>query len=85
MTLTGFTSFLIDHPLAIGACVALLLFMIVVSSTWIIRENESGLVIKKYGPALAAGPPDRARRRGGLSGAMLPPGWHFGRSAGSTA
>ena len=47
----------------------LLLFAIVVSSTWIIRENESGLVIKKYGPALAAGRLDRARRRGGLPGA----------------
>jgi hypothetical protein len=55
MTLTGLLSFFTDHPLAIIATLALLLFAIVVSSTWIIRENESGLVIKKYGPALAAG------------------------------
>src|SRR4029078_4392037 len=37
------------------AAAVLLAFAIVVSSTWIISENESGLVIKKYGPALAAG------------------------------
>ena len=55
MTLTWFTSLFVNHPLAIVAGVALLAFCIVVSSTWIIRENESGLVIKKFGPPLAAG------------------------------
>jgi len=52
MTLTQ----LIGNDLVyIGVITAVLVaFAIVVSSTWIIRENESGLVIKKYGPALDA-------------------------------
>jgi len=77
MTLTWFTSFLTDHPLAIGACVALLLFLIVVSSTWIISENQSGLVIKKYGPALVAGRLIALEGEAGYQARLLPPGWHF--------
>jgi hypothetical protein len=52
MTILGF---LANNALTVGTGLAVLALLIVASSTWIIRENESGLVIKKYGPPLAAG------------------------------
>ena len=77
MTLSTFLSFFADHPVAIAAAVALVVFMVVVSSTWIIRENQSGLVIKKYGPALAPGRLVALEGEAGYQARMLPPGWHF--------
>src|SRR4029079_12631023 len=59
------------------AAAVLLAFAIVVSSTWIISENESGLVIKKYGPALAAGRLLALDGEAGYQARLLPPGWHF--------
>ena len=55
-----------------------LLLAIVVSSTWIIRENESGLVIKQFGPPLAAGRLIALDGEAGYQARLLPPGWHFG-------
>lgn len=46
--------------------------------TWVIREGESGLVIRRFGRAM---PPGRLVARTGEAGyqaRMLPPGWHFG-------
>jgi hypothetical protein len=63
---------------------ASLAVLVVVSSTWIIRENESGLVIKKYGPALAPGRLVALDGEAGYQARMLPPGWHFVPFAGST-
>jgi uncharacterized membrane protein YqiK len=77
MTLTDFTSLFTDHPVLIAVAAAALLLALVVSSTWIIRENESGLVIKKYGPALAAGRLIALDGEAGYQARMLPPGWHF--------
>ena len=77
MTLTDFMSFFTDHPPAIAVGAAAVLLAIMVSSTWIIRENESGLVIKKYGPALAAGRIIALDGEAGYQARLLPPGWHF--------
>src|SRR5262245_32224044 len=74
MTFLGFLS---DHWLHIGIGAATLAFLIVVSSTWIIRENESGLVIKKYGPALVPGRLVALEGEAGYQARLLPPGWHF--------
>src|SRR4030095_11071975 len=74
MTILGF---LANNALNVGIGLALLAFMVVVSSTWIIRENESGLVIKKYGPPLAAGRLVALEGEAGYQARLLPPGWHF--------
>ena len=47
-------------------------------STWIIRENESGLVVKKFGPALPAGQIVALRGEAGYQARLLSPGWHVG-------
>ena len=77
MTLTSFTSFFTDHPVLVAGGAAFFLLMIVVSSTWIIAESQSGLVIKKYGPALAPGRLIALDGEAGYQARMLPPGWHF--------
>src|SRR4051812_47576674 len=77
MTLTGLMSLLTAYPILIAAGAAVFLLAILVSSTWIIRENESGLLIKKYGPALAAGRLIALDGEAGYQARLLAPGWHF--------
>jgi uncharacterized membrane protein YqiK len=60
---------LILAPLAVIA--------LVVSSTWIIDENQSGLVIKKYGVPLPAGRLIALDGQAGYQARLLSPGWHF--------
>jgi len=43
----------------------------------VIKEDESGLVIKRYGPPLAAGRIVATYGEAGYQAAMLPPGFHF--------
>lgn len=62
MTLTSFTSFFTHHWDWIIVGLGLAALAVVVTSTWIIRENESGLVIKGVGPATVACRRARARR-----------------------
>jgi uncharacterized membrane protein YqiK len=50
---------------------------IVVASTWIIGEDQSGLVIKKYGPPLPAGRLVALDGEAGYQARLLSPGWHF--------
>ena len=69
--------FLSEHLVHIGVGLAALTLLIVVSSTWIISENESGLVIKKYGPPLPAGRLIALDGEAGYQARLLPPGWHF--------
>lgn len=48
------------------------------AGTWVIAEDQAGLVIKKFGKAL---PPGRLIALGGEAGYqadLLPPGWYFG-------
>ncbi|HEY7374041.1 MAG TPA: SPFH domain-containing protein [Polyangia bacterium] len=77
MTLTSFTSLFTQHWIGLASVLGLAAFCIVLGSTWIIRENESGLVIKKFGPALAAGRLIALDGEAGYQARLLPPGWHF--------
>jgi uncharacterized membrane protein YqiK len=43
----------------------------------VIREDESGLVVRRYGPPLPAGRIIATRGEAGFQARMLPPGWHF--------
>jgi len=47
-------------------------------ATWMIRENESGLVVKKFGRALPPGQIVALRGEAGYQARLLAPGWHFG-------
>lgn len=47
--------------------------------TWVIRENESGLVIKRFGRPLASGRIIALDGEAGFQARLLPPGWYFGR------
>ena len=47
-------------------------------STWMIRENASGLVVKKFGRALPPGQIVALHGEAGYQARLLPPGWHFG-------
>jgi uncharacterized membrane protein YqiK len=58
---------------AIGAVALLAL-----SGTWMIREDESGLVIKRFGPPLASGRIIALAGEAGYQARLLSPGWHFG-------
>src|SRR5205085_10860443 len=50
---------------------------VILGSTWIIREDQSGLVIKKYGPPLASGRLVALDGEAGYQARLLAPGWHF--------
>jgi uncharacterized membrane protein YqiK len=48
------------------------------SGTWIIREDQSGLVIKRFGRPLASGRIIALNGEAGYQARLLPPGWHTG-------
>jgi uncharacterized membrane protein YqiK len=48
------------------------------SGTWVIRENQSGLVIKRFGRPLASGQIIALNGEAGYQARLLPPGWHTG-------
>src|SRR5204862_6055635 len=50
----------------------------VVASTRVIREDESGLVIKRYGRPLPSGQIIALNGEAGYQARLLPPGWHVG-------
>jgi uncharacterized membrane protein YqiK len=60
------------------AGVAVLAFLLVLSGTWMIRENRAGLVIKRFGPPLAQGRIVALNGEAGYQARLLPPGWHLG-------
>ena len=62
--------------LALGA--AWLALAVIVLGTRVIRENESGLVIKRFGPRLPSGRIIAIDGEAGYQARLLPPGWHFG-------
>src|SRR5262245_14223394 len=63
--------------LMFGSLLALALFL-VYSGTWIIREDQSGLVIKRFGRALASGRIIALNGEAGYQARLLSPGWHTG-------
>ena len=62
----------------LGALVLLLALLLVLSGFTIISENQSGLVVKKFGAPLPPGRQLALRGEAGYQASMLPPGWHFG-------
>ena len=50
----------------------------VFSGTWMIAANQSGLVVKRFGPALASGRIIALNGEAGYQARLLSPGWHFG-------
>jgi uncharacterized membrane protein YqiK len=62
----------------VAGLVALAAVSVLLSSTWMIAENESGLVIKRYGPPLESGRILALEGEAGYQARLLPPGWHFG-------
>jgi uncharacterized membrane protein YqiK len=59
------------------ASLSLVGVIVVISSTWIIREDEAGVVIKKYGPPLRSGRLLALDGEAGYQARLLSPGWHF--------
>ena len=73
MTLTY--SLVLEVAAAIVTFVAL---MVVLSSIRVIKEDESGLVIKRFGQPLASGRIIALNGEAGYQATLLSPGWHFG-------
>jgi uncharacterized membrane protein YqiK len=58
-----------------------LVFVIAVtifSGTWMIGANQSGLVVKRFGPPLSSGHIIALNGEAGYQARLLSPGWHFG-------
>src|SRR5262245_18026310 len=63
---------------AAGLVLGLLVAAVLVASTRIIGEDESGLVIKRFGRPLSSGRIIALDGEAGYQARMLPPGWHIG-------
>ena len=61
-----------------AAILAFLALMVVLSSIRVIKEDESGLVIKRFGQPLASGRIIALNGEAGYQATLLSPGWHFG-------
>ena len=61
-----------------GVLLAAVLAAVVIASTRVIREDESGLVIRRYGRPLPSGRIIALGGEAGYQARLLPPGWHFG-------
>jgi uncharacterized membrane protein YqiK len=59
---------------ALLAAVAVAVF----SGTWVIAADQSGLVVKRFGPPLASGRIIALHGEAGYQARLLSPGWHFG-------
>src|SRR5262249_57308475 len=63
----------------LGVLVALLTTLVVVFvGTRVIREDQSGLVVKRFGPPLPSGRIIALDGEAGYQARLLSPGWHFG-------
>ncbi len=70
-------SFLMDHFALMGiASLMAAALAVLVFGTWVIGENESGLVVKRFGAPLPPGRLIALRGEAGYQAALLPPGWH---------
>ncbi|MBF5042323.1 flotillin family protein [Aggregicoccus sp. 17bor-14] len=70
------------EPIVLFGLLALLVLLVVavmtLSGLQVIGEDESGLVIRKFGAALPPGHIVALNGEAGYQAEMLPPGWHFG-------
>jgi uncharacterized membrane protein YqiK len=64
--------------IAVAMAVIGVTLLVLFAGTWIISEDESGLVIKKFGAALPPGRLIALEGEAGYQADLLPPGWHFG-------
>lgn len=72
-------TFLFEHPGVLWFPVGVLaLVALVRSSLWVIREDEAGLVIKKFGRSLPPGRLIALEGEAGYQADLLAPGWHLG-------
>ncbi len=74
------TQFLLNHLLLTIAVVfaALVFLSTVIANVRVIGENESGLVVRRYGKALPQGRLIALNGEAGFQAKLLPPGWHVG-------
>jgi uncharacterized membrane protein YqiK len=71
---------LLEHVwtvLAVSA-VVLAIAITIFCGTWMIAANQSGLVVKRFGPPLASGRIIALNGEAGYQARLLSPGWHFG-------
>ncbi len=61
-----------------AALASVVAVVLVASGTWVIAANQSGLVVKRFGPPLAAGRFIALEGEAGYQARLLSPGWHFG-------
>ncbi len=61
-----------------AAILVSLALMVVLSSIRVIKEDESGLVIKRFGQPLPSGRIIALNGEAGYQATLLSPGWHFG-------
>src|SRR4249919_4365170 len=61
-----------------AAILACLGAIAVLSSIRVIKEDESGLLIKRFGPPLPSGRIIALNGEAGYQARLLSPGWHFG-------
>jgi uncharacterized membrane protein YqiK len=62
----------------VGGLTALILFFILFTGLVIIRENQVGIVIRKFGRSLPSGKLVALNKEAGYQADTLSPGWHFG-------
>src|SRR5207342_3590402 len=63
---------------AVVSTLLLAIAIVVFSGTWMIAANESGLIVKRFGPPLASGRIIALNGEAGYQARLLSPGWHFG-------
>ena len=68
------------HPVwtVLAVLAALTTFFLLAGGLRVIPEDQSGLVIKRYGPALPPGRLIALSGQAGYQAHLLPPGWHLG-------
>jgi uncharacterized membrane protein YqiK len=72
-------SFIAENWIVVSAvAVGGLGLLLLVSGTWVIHEDEAGLVIKRFGKPLPPGQLIARNGEAGYQAELLPPGWHFG-------
>jgi uncharacterized membrane protein YqiK len=71
---------LLEHMWIAAGITALLaaVAVAVFSGTWVIAADQSGLVVKRFGPPLGSGRIIALHGEAGYQARLLSPGWHFG-------